>query len=275
MIELPEAASLADQIARTVGGRTITDAEANHTPHKLMWFFGDPGTYRDLLVGRTLTGARAVAGQVQLEADDLRILLNDGAYPRLYAAGAPLPAKHQLRIDLDDGGTLLVAVTMYGGIQVFHDGENDNPYYRVAMAKPSPLASAFDARYFATLLADDAAARLSAKAFLATGQRIPGLGNGVLQDILWNAGLQPRCKVGTLPDADLKVLFDAVKGTLAEMADQGGRDTERNLFGEPGGYATVMSRTGLELPCPRCGGRKVKEPYLGGAVYYCAGCQVI
>ena len=32
MIELPEAASLADQIARTVGGRTITDAEANHTP---------------------------------------------------------------------------------------------------------------------------------------------------------------------------------------------------------------------------------------------------
>src|SRR5450756_315981 len=60
MIELPEAASLADQIARTVGGRTITGAEANHTPHKLMWFFGDPGTYRDLLVGRTRlhTGAR-------------------------------------------------------------------------------------------------------------------------------------------------------------------------------------------------------------------------
>jgi len=275
MIELPEAASLADQIARTVGGRTITGAEANHTPYKMMAFHGDPARYPELLTGRTISGATSSAGHVVIAADELRIVLSEGAFPRLYAAGAPLPAKHQLRIDLDDDGTLLVAVTMYGGIQVFHDGENDNPYYRVAMAKPSPLASAFDARYFATLLADDAAARLSAKAFLATGQRIPGLGNGVLQDILWNAGLQPRCKVGTLPEADLKVLFDAVKATLAGMASLGGRNTERNLFGEPGGYATVMSRTGLELPCPRCGGRKVKEPYLGGAVYYCAGCQVL
>ena len=46
-------------------------------------------------------------------------------------------------------------------------------------------------------------------------------------------------------------------------------------MGRPGGYATVMSRTTLELPCPRCGGRRVKEAYLGGAVYFCAGCQLM
>lgn|GEM_PF-2077218 len=30
------------------------------------------------------------------------------------------------------------------------------------------------------------------KAFLATEQRIPGLGNGVLQDILWTARIHPK-----------------------------------------------------------------------------------
>src|SRR5665647_1652377 len=166
-------------------------------------------------------------------------------------AGIGAPAKHQLRINLDDGGTLLVAVTMYGGIQVFHDGENDNPYYRVATTKPSPLTPAFDARYFATLLADDDAARLSAKAFLATGQRIPGLGNGVLQDILWSAGLQPRCKVGTLPDADLapglqaRAPQDVLQDAVAQPWDALPGGQER-LRGQAGGV--VVGEQGGEVP---------------------------
>ena len=198
MIELPEAATLAAQASRLLVGRTVVDAEANHTPHKLMWFSGDTAAYRDLLVGRVVSGARGVAGHVQLEADDLRVVLSDGANPRWYPAEESLPDKHQLRLALDDGSTLLVTVAMYGGVQVFHDGENDNPYYQVAVAKPSPLTPAFDAAWFEGLLEADGAAKLSAKAFLATEQRIPGLGNGVLQDILWTAGLHPRRMVGSL-----------------------------------------------------------------------------
>jgi len=274
MIELPEAAALATQVADTLIGRAVTGAEANRTPHKMMGFFGDPASYPGLLVGRRLTGATAWAGHLSVEADDLRIVLSEGAFPQLYPADAALPPRHQLRIDLDDGSTLLVTVAMYGGIQVFHDGENNNPYYKVAMAKPSPLTDAFDAAYFASLLVDSRARALSAKAFLATGQRIPGLGNGVLQDILWNARLHPKRKVTTLTDAEQEVLFASVTGTLADMTAAGGRDTERDLFGRPGGYATVMSRTTLELPCPRCGARVAKMAYLGGAVYFCTDCQV-
>lgn len=275
MIELPEASTLATQATASFAGRRITAAEVNHTAHKLTWFFGDPARYPDLLAGRRITGARAVAGHVQIEADELRVLLNDGAYPRRYAPEDTLPAKHQLRLDLDDGATLAVTVTMYGGIQVFHDGENDNPYYAVALAAPSPLTAAFDTTHWAGLLAADGAASLSAKAFLATGQRIPGLGNGVLQDILWNARVHPRRKIGTLSDRERAGLFDAVVGTLRRMTDAGGRDVERDLFGRPGGYPTVLSRATLERPCPRCGGRVVKEPYLGGAVYFCATCQPV
>ena len=59
------------------------------------------------------------------------------------------------------------------------------------------------------------------------------------------------------------------------MTDRGGRNTEKDLFGRPGGYAVRLSRNTCAEPCPRCGGPIVKEAYLGGAVYYCPHCQPI
>jgi formamidopyrimidine-DNA glycosylase len=115
--------------------------------------------------------------------------------------------------------------------------------------------------------------RLSVKAALATEQRIPGFGNGVLQDVLWKAHLHPRRRVSTVDGAEVEALFTAVTGLLREMAQRGGRDTEVDLFGTNGRYRTVMSRLRVSEPCPTCGGRKVKQAYLGGSVYFCPGCQ--
>lgn len=117
--------------------------------------------------------------------------------------------------------------------------------------------------------------KLSAKAFLATEQRIPGLGNGVLQDILYNAGIHPKRKIMKLSDKEIQALFHSVKNTLKEMAQKGGRDTEKDLFGRPGGYATKMSKNTLHQSCSRCGSVIKKETYLGGSIYYCEGCQPI
>jgi formamidopyrimidine-DNA glycosylase len=52
------------------------------------------------------------------------------------------------------------------------------------------------------LLSPDAVQKLSLKAALATEQRIPGLGNGSLQDILWQAHLHPKRKTNTLSDEE-------------------------------------------------------------------------
>jgi len=43
MIELPEAAVLAEQINVTVKGKRILDVTLGHTPHKLVWYYGNPG----------------------------------------------------------------------------------------------------------------------------------------------------------------------------------------------------------------------------------------
>lgn len=272
MMEIPEVSTLARQAARTLVGRTITEVEAAHSPHRLTGYTGDPAGYPALLTGRELTGARASGGHLELEAGDLHVVLNDGAVPLLLPAGRVLPARHQLRLGLDDGRTLVVVVAMYGGIQLVRADQAPDRYLDVARRTPSPLTPAFDRDHFDGLLA--AAPRaLSAKGLLATGQRIPGLGNGSLQDVLWNARLHPRRKVASLSDDEHSRLFAAVTATLQDMTRAGGRDTEKDLVGDRGGYRTALSRTTLELPCRRCGGTVRKEAYLGGAVYWCTTCQ--
>jgi formamidopyrimidine-DNA glycosylase len=272
VIELPEAAVLAAQINETVVGKKIKNVVPARTPHKLAWYFGDPREYKGLLTGKVVSGATSYGGQVEITAGTAKLVFSDGVNLRYHSKGAKLPDKHQLLVQFDDGSSLVGWVQMYGGLSAFPDGRNDNKYYLVAKEKPSPLSSDFDKDYFGSLL-DGNTAKLSLKAFLATEQRIPGLGNGVLQDILFNAKMHPKKKVGTLSAGDQQVLFGSVRNTLSEMAAKGGRDTENDLFGKPGVYKTKLSKNAVGQPCPACNTPIQKEAYLGGSVYYCAGCQ--
>jgi formamidopyrimidine-DNA glycosylase len=202
------------------------------------------------------------------------MVFSDGVNLRCYNEGDKLPDKHQLLLEFNDGSSLVGWVQMYGGLSAFPEGKNDNKYYLMAKAKPSPLSSDFDEDYFKSLF-DAGTAKLSLKAFLATEQRIPGLGNGVLQDILFNAKMHPKKRAGTLSATDQKVLFDSIKKTLLEMTAKGGRDTENDLLGKPGAYKTKLSKHTVGQPCLVCRTLLKKEAYLGGSIYYCAGCQRI
>jgi formamidopyrimidine-DNA glycosylase len=273
MIEIPEAVVLARQIDVTLKGKTIRRVVAGHTPHKFAWYTGDPQKYNNLLAGKIINGAVNRGGLVEIKAGDIPVCVGDGASLRFFRAGEKLPDKHQLWIEFEDGSYFIGSVQMYAGFYVYPAGVPiDNKYYRVAGEKPSPLGSEFNMAYFESLF-DSESAKLSLKAFLATDQRIPGLGNGVLQDILFNSEMQPRKKVNTLSDMDKKDLFSSIKTILEDMVSKGGRDTERDLFGNPGGYLTILSKNTLQKPCPVCGMEIRKEAYLGGSVYYCPSCQ--
>ena len=272
MIEIPESHAYARQAGDMLSGRTVTDVFNATYPHKFTWYTGDPAAYRSLFAGKKVLAAAGYGAFVDLLLEDrVHIALSDGVHMRYCPAGADIPPKYQLLIAFDDDSFLVFTVAMYGGINAFRD-KLDNPYYLGALSKPSPHDNRFDAAYFDRLVAG-AKPNLSAKAFLATQQRIPGLGNGVLQDILFNARIHPKRKMATLGERELDALFGAVKSTLAEMTAVGGRDTEKDLFGNSGGYKVILSKNTYTDPCPVCGGALVKEAYLGGAVYYCPHCQ--
>jgi len=96
---------------------------------------------------------------------------------------------------------------------------------------------------------------------------------GVLQDILYNARIHPKKKVKTLTDSDKDNLFNSIKATLAQMTIEGGRDTEKDLFGNFGGYKTKLSKKTVDTRCELCGSQIKKETYMGGSIYYCEECQ--
>jgi len=274
MIELPEAANLATQINNAISGIRITGVVTQSSPHKFAWFHRDPGGYSGLLRGRTLGMAKSYGGLVEIEAEDARLLFGDGVSLRIHGPGSGPPEKHQLLVEFEDSTILTGSVQMYGGLWAFPAGTFDNPYYHAAVRKPSPLTDAFDMSCFTGILRAPGAEKLSVKALLATEQRIPGLGNGVLQDILWNAGIHPRRKAGTLSRADTGRLFHSIRSTLKDMRELGGRDTEKDLFGKSGGYTTRMSRKTVGKPCPKCSATIERANYMGGAVTFCPSCQV-
>ncbi len=271
MIELPEAVVLAEQVNTALKDKRILTATANQSPHKFAWYSGDPATYRHLLAGKTIRAAAAYGNHVEIYADDMTLVISTPM--KYHAVGEKVPPKHQLLLEFDDRTAVSCTIQMWGALLCLKEGQKSGlPDYEVAKQKPSPLSDLFDRAYFDGLF-DEAAAGLSAKAFLATEQRIPGLGNGVLQDILWKSRIHPRRKMSELSERAIQDMYGAVKGVLADMAARGGRDTERDLFGQPGGYKTVLSKNTVGTPCPACGTDIKKEPYLGGSIYYCAGCQ--
>lgn len=273
MIELVEAKILSDQMNASIRGKRIAKVTTLSSPHKFAFFHGDPQAYDELLRGRRIGDAAPSGGQIRVEIEDLIFVFGDGVDLRYYEKNTKRPVKHQLLIEFEDGSAISGSVQMYGFIWCVNEKEFDNPYYLVAKEKPSPLSEQFDKEYFMRILTAPGAQKLSAKAILATEQRIPGLGNGVLQDILYYAGIHPKRKVGTFHEEDMDRLYQSVKNTPVQMIALGGRDTEKDLYGTPGGYITRLSKNTVGKPCPICGQTVLKEAYLGGSIYYCEGCQ--
>jgi len=274
VIEIPESYTIAKQVNQTVKGKTISYVKANQSPHAFAWYFGNPEDYNDLLSGKTVGLSSPVSGLIEIEIEDCRLVFGDGAAVRYYDDLKKVPKKHQLYVEFDDSTAIVCTVQMYGGMWAFRDGEFKNLYYLGAKEKPSPLSEKFDKEYFRSLRTEDTK-KLSAKAFLATQQRIPGLGNGVLQDILYLSGIHPKRKMFDISDEEYDRLFESIKDTLRKMADLGGRDTEKDLFGNPGGYKTYLSKKTLMTPCVKCGHELHKESFMGGTIYYCEYCQVL
>lgn len=272
MLELPESYTIAKQLNETVVGKKISYVKANQSPHSFAWYFNNPEDYDELLSGKTIGKSYGRGAMVEIEAEDCRILIGDGANLKYIDDLLKTPKKHQLYIEFEDETALVATIQMYGGLWAFKDGENDNMYYQVARIKPSPLIEEFNYEYFETLR-NEKTNKLSTKAFLATEQRIPGLGNGTLQDILYIAGIHPKRKMNTVSAEEYEKLFHGVKDILKEMADKGGRDTEKDLFGKNGAYMTYLSKKTAGMPCPKCGYELHKGNYLGGTIYYCEHCQ--
>jgi formamidopyrimidine-DNA glycosylase len=273
MLELPELVTLARQAETALPGATVVSCDQGNSPHKWAWYSAEPAEYERIAVGKTVGGAKGVGNRVAVRLDPgYWLAVGDmGGKLLLHADETTVPKKRHLTVGFDDGRFLTAAIQGWGGMWLL----TDEQLARYADAiPPSPISDEFTYERFRELVAEDTQqGKRSVKAFMASRPRISGVGNGYVQDICFRARLHPRRDLSTLTARECRKWHRAIRQVLTEAIERGGRDTETDLYGEPGGYVPILDRRANGRPCPECGTPIEKIAYLGGSCYFCPQCQ--
>jgi formamidopyrimidine-DNA glycosylase len=276
MIELPEAAALARQMQRELSGRCIAEAVVGMTPHKFAWYSRPSAEYAGILCGKTVgdTSSRGAIIMIRLEPGWVLCLAELGGRVLYHPAGAKLPDRHQILLRFEDGGAITVTIQMWGALQLYTAAELAQKPHLTRQEKIPPLSDDFTFDYFQALLADPIEReRKSAKYFMISKPGLLGVGNGCLHDILFRAKIHPKHLIKDFTPAQAHALYDATRETLRLMVEGGGRDIEKDLYGNPGKYACILHAKSAGEACPVCATPIEKTAYLGGAAYFCPRCQ--
>lgn len=277
MIEYPEAATIARQMGDELTGKVISYCQRGNSPHKFAFYSYEPEEYKKVMEGAKLgpTGVDGGHAMIRIGAEHTLVLGGGGEKILLHDSDASLPKKHHLLLGFDDGRYLTVTIQGWGMVSLMNDDEMAaHPY--VAKPKVPPLSDAFTQEYFHSLFAAmDPDEKRSAKYFIISDPQVHGVGNGYLQDILFTAKIHPRRRAVGLSQDEQKALYSAIRETLTQAVTLDGRDTEKDLYGNPGRYVPLMDRRTKGTSCTVCGALIEKASYLGGSVYTCPQCQVL
>jgi formamidopyrimidine-DNA glycosylase len=212
---------------------------------------------RHALVGNAFTAARRRGKQIVLDTENPdvrvgvhlgmsgRVLVDDeeAGDPLVYASNRRMVKWHRFGVHFADGGDFMLRDPRRLGAVVLDPDES----------RLGPDAMTLT---FAQL--DHALAQRTApiKAVLMDQHRIAGLGNLLVDESLWRAGIAPTRLALTIDPAERKVLHRAIRTALRTLDRRGGSHT-----GD-------MPRA-LDAPCPRDGNPLRRDRVAGRTTYWC------
>ena len=214
---------------------------------------------RDALLGRRFTAARRIGKRLLLPTDGdgpllgLRFgmtgrLLVDGAAgvdQLQYSSNRDVAAWDRLAVRFAGGGDLRVRdPRRLGGAELDPDEARLGP--DATTLGPAGLRRALHG------------SRAPLKARLMDQARISGLGNLLVDEALFQAGLDPAREAGSLADTELRRLHRAMRRTLGDLTARGGSHT-----GETGPARRP------EGVCPRDGTPMVRRTIGGRTTWSC------
>ena len=275
MIELPEAVTLARQMNEAIVGKRIGAASIAEKRPKWMFLNLAPEQYSKKLAGVRVDDVTSDGKWIFTKLDSGEIFLLGEMFGRIryYAPDASTPKKHHMLVTFDDASQLSITIQMWGCTQVLTPQEVENHPY-AGHRGPSPIDKRFTPKLFGSIL--DAYGKREnkpIKAFLTHEGNVCGIGNGYLQDILFRARLSPKRKVADIGQNEQQNLYHAIVETMNQAIELAGRDTEPDLYGNPGRYVPTLDKRAKDEPCPECGTPIEKIAYLGGSCYLCPACQ--
>jgi formamidopyrimidine-DNA glycosylase len=276
MFELPEYVTLARQMVQELSGKRVVAGRLGNSPHKFVWYNRTPAEFAALIegkiVGKTYSRGRWLF--MLMEPGHVFVFGECGGKILFHSSKASLPKKYHLALVFEDGAALSAMTQMWGAMELYDKGQELKRQYIVDM-RPTPIDSGFSVGYFFSLVDECIqGGKRSVKGLLTQDQLIPGLGNAIAQDIMFKASLHPKHPIEALSMEQRQTLYHAIRETVSNVIDLGGRNDEFDLYGHPGGYNRLMDKCAAGKPCPHCGTQIEKMAYLGGACYFCPTCQV-
>ena len=158
--------------------------------------------------------------------------------PLLYASNRRVPKWHRFGVHFADGGSFMLRdPRRLGAIVLDPDEERLGP----------------DALTLTLAQTERALAGRTApvKAVLMDQRRIAGLGNLLVDESLWRAGVDPARPTDDIADAERRVLHRSIRDTLRVLGRRGGSHTGDM----PRGAGAVCPKDGTELRRRTIGGR--------------------
>jgi formamidopyrimidine-DNA glycosylase len=216
---------------------------------------------RHALVGNAFVAARRRGKQIVLDTRDAdvrlgvhlgmsgRVLVDDveAGDPLVYASNRRVSKWHRFGVHFADGGSFMLRdPRRLGAAELDPDEDRLGP----------------DAMELSAADVDRALGRSTApiKAVLMNQHRIAGLGNLLVDEILWRAGIDPNRPAATLDAAERKALHRTIRTALRTLDRRGGSHT-----GD-------LPRD-LDRPCPRDGAPLARTKVGGRTTFWCLAHQ--
>ncbi len=284
MPELPFLEILAENLASAISGRRIESIEIRQ-PALLQ----HPNPAPESFQGEYLSLPSRVGKYLVLETESRRaIVLHLMRLGRLAVVKAPasaspprsarrgagaarpaLPKNVSARITFEDGSSLRLLEHGTEKRARLWLADDVDAVAELREIGPDPTRGELTLEAFA------AAARASVrqlKTFLTDQRAIAGIGNGLSDEILWEARLSPLQRTDNLDDGEMGLLYDSVRSVLerqiALLRESAGGELPQK---EPVEHYAVHDHKGE--PCPRCKTPVAWVSYAERDTFYCPTCQ--
>jgi formamidopyrimidine-DNA glycosylase len=273
--ELPFLEVLAENLAAHIAGRRIESIEIRQPallqtalpPESFAGEFLSLPSRRGKYVVLECESRRAIVIHL-MRLGRLRIAPppEKGRAPKRAAGGSKA---YSARIAFDDGSALLLIEHGTEKRARLWLAEDADALDEIAAVGPDPTRGELSFERFHAALH---AASRQLKTLLTDQRAIAGIGNGLSDEILYEARLSPLRLTGQVSDEEARRLHAAMGSVLARQtellrASAAGELPQR----EPSEHYAVHDRAGSA--CLRCGNAIARISYADRDTFYCPGCQ--
>ena len=266
MPELPEIVNRARELRAEVTGREIASCDVLQPKVLNM----PPERFAEAVRGARILNVTSRGKWILLETSGGWLLVNLGMGGEiLLTAADALPAKRRLVLHFSDGDCLSFNFWWFGYV---HHVPADGLTGHSMTAGLGPDVLEISEAQLASLAAGR---RGPIKTLLMDQNRMAGIGNFYIHDILFLAGIHPLRKAESLTPGEIAALWKGIRDGLEPSLRKGGAWYETDLHGRPGGFALDELLVGYRegKPCPRCGSAIVKLRTGSNSSFVCPVCQ--